>query len=109
MRCRKFSCARKIGSSLRLQNTVGAIFIIYLQAYLEISLCCIIAVSGMEKEHIDGSNKSDMISSIFALISGFILLSLPFVIMMFTKKNSSRLDEPKMRDEVGYLYTGLAV
>lgn len=63
----------------------------------------------MEKEHIDGSNKSDMISSIFALVSGVILLSLPFVIIRFTKKNASHLDDPKMRDEVGYLYTGLAV
>jgi hypothetical protein len=100
---------RWIGANLKLENTVGAILMIYLQGYLEVSICCFISLSQLKKEDFDGSNKSDVFAAVFACISALILVVLPVIIVSFIRRNFERLHLPEIYTRYGYLYEGLAI
>ena len=82
-----YSCSRKLGTKLQKQSAKSAILTIYLQSFLEMSICACLAITALDQDDFSIGNGSDLFAAIFVIASCVILVTLPIYILKVIHAN----------------------
>jgi hypothetical protein len=102
----RFKYARKCGASIKHSNTTGAILTLYLQGFLEMLICALVAIGELGKADFTTS-ASDTFAALFGLFSTIMLFFMFFFIIYILKFKDE--EEGLMVQLHAFIYNGISM